>query len=625
MSRHTSSPQLVLATLCLTILTFLPAPRSEAGVTLILDSQDGDFVGDGQRLSFTSAEGEFSFETNSYNIIRVSFHTPDWNHWWYLNFAAPQDQPLTVGTYTGATRYPFQLPTNPGLDVSGDGTGCNTLTGSFEVREITFGLNNTVESLSVAFEQHCEGIAPALLGELRVNPFITLTAPGAKSVIIEDTLTFTVTATDDVHGRAVALSALDLPPGATFTDRGDSTGTFAWAPAVGQNGTFDVTFEARSDSGHAESAVTRITTSYGIIAPDITIAANLFPDQPGATWTYRIGTSRQNLTMSVLNEKKLINGIETSIFRDGGNYREYYTADEDGLRWHGIRWPNGRTATFEPPLRMTNGIIEFDDSITSNGIVRFSGLRGGTIIVPYSSTISAMRQNGVTVPAGTYDTVRVGGTLNISGQAPAQIWFYLAPGIGVIRSVTAESGDIYKLELVRTSVALFTIDASSLAEGEQSVAYNSSLDISPFGVPYSVNIVSGSLPAGLTLDNQGMITGVPTPKAKSAKFTVEVSERGSHVQRAFTIKVFNAIKIKNKGLKKGTAGKIYTATLKTTGGKGPYTWSLVSGTLPLGLVLNSATGSISGAPTQLGLFTPVFKVTDSLGGVATKTLSIIVK
>ena len=52
---------------------------------------------------------------------------------------------------------------------------------------------------------------------------------------------------------------------------------------------------------------------------------------------------------------------------------------------------------------------------------------------------------------------------------------------------------------------------------------------------------------------------------------------------------------------------------------------MTSGALPAGLALNSITGVISGTPTTAGGPTSVtFKVTDSVGGTATKALSITV-
>jgi hypothetical protein len=54
----------------------------------------------------------------------------------------------------------------------------------------------------------------------------------------------------------------------------------------------------------------------------------------------------------------------------------------------------------------------------------------------------------------------------------------------------------------------------------------------------------------------------------------------------------------------------YSTTLTSTGGKGPFTWALASGTLPPGLTI-SAGGVISGAPTTLGSTTFKVSVTDS--------------
>ena len=56
-------------------------------------------------------------------------------------------------------------------------------------------------------------------------------------------ISFLVEASDP-DGTIPALSAAPLPAGAHFTDAGNGTGTFSWTPAVGQAGTYQVTYRA---------------------------------------------------------------------------------------------------------------------------------------------------------------------------------------------------------------------------------------------------------------------------------------------------------------------------------------------------------------------------------------------
>ena len=76
----------------------------------------------------------------------------------------------------------------------------------------------------------------------------------------------------------------------------------------------------------------------------------------------------------------------------------------------------------------------------------------------------------------------------------------------------------------------------------------------------------------------------------------------------------------------GTAGAAYSQTLAATGGTAPYTWSLVSGTLPAGLSLTMATGVISGTPTTAQAESFTVRATDSQGTpeTADQALSITV-
>ena len=73
-----------------------------------------------------------------------------------------------------------------------------------------------------------------------------------------------------------------------------------------------------------------------------------------------------------------------------------------------------------------------------------------------------------------------------------------------------------------------------------------------------------------------------------------------------------AFTISTSSLPTGQTGVAYSAVLAAAGGTPPYTWSLTSGTLPAGLMLNASTGALTGTPTQTVTSTALtFQVTDS--------------
>ena len=247
-------------TFVVSIFVLLIAAQAHAGVTsLLLTGDPGDYITGGRTYFYTDADGPFTATLNYHNGVSLAFHTPTYSHWWYLDFSAPGNQLLTVGTYAGAVRFPFE-GSLAGLSLSGDGRGCNTLTGSFEVKEVVYGSGTNVVSFRATFEQHCEGLGPAARGEIRYNATIPvqITAPAAVSGYEQQAISFPVTAVD-VLGRHVTLSATGLPAGASFVDNGDNTGTFAWVPAEGRAGTYTVSFRGDNGAGNAETVFSTIT------------------------------------------------------------------------------------------------------------------------------------------------------------------------------------------------------------------------------------------------------------------------------------------------------------------------------------------------------------------------------
>jgi hypothetical protein len=86
-----------------------------------------------------------------------------------LDFGSATTAKFGWGEYDGAQRTAFRSPTRAGIDVSGDGRGCNTDTGRFLVTDFALNTDGTIARLAIDFEQHCEGATPALYGSFRYN------------------------------------------------------------------------------------------------------------------------------------------------------------------------------------------------------------------------------------------------------------------------------------------------------------------------------------------------------------------------------------------------------------------------------------------------------------------------
>src|SRR6266480_2335892 len=86
----------------------------------------------------------------------------------------------------------------------------------------------------------------------------------------------------------------------------------------------------------------------------------------------------------------------------------------------------------------------------------------------------------------------------------------------------------------------------------------------------------------------------------------------------------NPLTITTSSLHDGQVQQSYQATILVSGGSALYSWSIVAGSLPTGLTLNSATGQITGTPNQSGTFPFTAQVKDSLNATATTNLSIAI-
>lgn len=164
--------------------------------------------------------------------------------------------------------------------------------------------------------------------------------------------------------------------------------------------------------------------------------------------------------------------------------------------------------------------------------------------------------------------------------------------------------------------------ASSLPLATTHTAYTATITASGGTSPYTFSITAGSLPSGLTLAPGGQITGVPLA-ATTATFTVQAQDSASHSgTQQLTLTVSDTLVV-GTSLPFGQVGTAYSTNLSVAGGLAPFTWTLISGSLPAGLTLSTA-GAVTGTPLAVGTSTFTVKVQDSANNVATQQLSIAV-
>lgn len=169
------------------------------------------------------------------------------------------------------------------------------------------------------------------------------------------------------------------------------------------------------------------------------------------------------------------------------------------------------------------------------------------------------------------------------------------------------------------------VTTGSLPMGERGAAYLYELLAEGGFPPYTWNRMKGKLPNGLTLNADGIISGIPT-KSKTTSFTVQVTDAtGVSATKEFSLRVIKGINLKDSSLSRGRVGTPYSASLRTKRGIPPFTFSLIGGILPPGLTLHPETGQISGIPTTAGTFDFQAKVISSGGSSDQEILRIKIR
>lgn len=425
------------------------------------------------------------------------------------------------------------------------------------------------------------------------------------------------------------------------------------APTTGSPGQlYTTTFTTSGNSG-----TTTYTLDSGSLPPGLTLSSSGTlsgtPTEPG-TYVFNLKATDASFASALFSQAITIGsgqlGFASSTLPSLTINTQYFST------FTGI---NG-TAPYT--FTLVGGSLPPGINLATNGNLTGSASSTGS----YPVTIRITDATGATATLATTLTVNSGSALSISTTAlpsgkPAEAYsamlvamggrapynFQLAPGstlpagltlssAGLISGmpsiegsttftivVTDANGDTSQRPLtLGISSNTLTISSGQFANGIVGSAYVSSLNASGGTPAYSFQLLSGTLPPGLTFSSAGVLSGTPTMTGSFPIVIRLTDSSGAIFQKSFQILVgSSALSFINASLPMAYLGQNYRANLQAAAGAQPYTFSIVSGTLPVGLTLDG-NGTISGTPTAAGQSTVTFKVTDASGGTAVNTLTI---
>jgi Ice-binding-like/Putative Ig domain/IPTL-CTERM motif len=160
-----------------------------------------------------------------------------------------------------------------------------------------------------------------------------------------------------------------------------------------------------------------------------------------------------------------------------------------------------------------------------------------------------------------------------------------------------------------------TLTPATLPIGHVGVAYSQQITASGGTGPYTFTVVSGSLPAGMTLSSGGLLSGTPTTVGFPPIAIAATDGNGCPGVIPFVMAPSAncpTITFSPPTLPIGNVGVAYRQQITASGGLTPYTFSVVGGTLPAGLTLSSG-GLLSGTPTTLGASPVTIEASDENG------------
>jgi cytochrome c2 len=257
------------------------------------------------------------------------------------------------------------------------------------------------------------------------------------------------------------------------------------------------------------------------------------------------------------------------------------------------------SGTFEFTVKASNGYDPPDTKTLSifgpvPPSITTESLLDGKVGVSYSVTLAAGEDETITWTSDDLSgwlTLSPDGVLSGTPTSPGTFTF-------IVKATNDGGTDTRSLSIFVPVPP--SITTTSLPDGIVGGPYSKTTLTADGKTPITWSIAGGNLPGGLSLSEEGEITGTPTASG-TFQFDVKATNDDGTDTRSLSIIIPpTPPSITTTSLPGGTVGVLYSQTLTATGDR-PILWDITSGSLPEGLQLDTA-GTIFGTPRSSGTF-----------------------